>query len=235
MGEKGYLFTRNLRFWGKYALKKQCMLLGITAVYAVFTMAIAGAFGKEILSMICNYIIMIETVGILVCQVEYVVCNLPLIISFGACRKESVWGIQIANVVFFISALLVFFVSAAVLRASGEQGVILHMGTGEIMFRFVGVLMFVAALGQTAVVLCVRNGGKKGAAFILFIVFAVIVVAVMGVLFYWGAFGSGSGSVPSGVEKISVLSAKLAGPVGIAGYAASLFALNKYILTYEVR
>lgn len=233
MGEKGYLFTRNLQFWGKYALKKQCMLLGITAVYAVVMIPMTGAFEKEILSMICNYTIMIETVGILVCQVEYVVCNLPLIISFGACRKESVWGMQIANAVFFISALLAFFVSAAVLRAFGEQR--LQMGMAEIMFCFVGVLMFVAALGQTAVVLCVRNGGKKGASFIVFIVFAVIVVAGMGVLFYWGAFGRGSGAVTSGVEKISVLSARLAGPVGIAGYAASLFALNKYILTYEVR
>lgn len=165
---------------------------------------------------------MMEMIGFLILPVESIGKQLNLALSFGSGRMESVWGMQLANVLYLIQAVTLY-------------GIAIRMS--EQIFLFAGCAVLALALGQFYVVLYLKSGCKTGAVQGIHLIFAAIFIVVLGV-FFMGMFGSEYAGIKESIGMFSGVVQKLlmlAGVAGIALYLLGFFMERRYIKNYEVR
>lgn len=212
---------RNLIFWGKLAEKYVLVAMAMIVGYVFFFSYLGGGSyfkTNEIWSILFVYQMMLILISALMAPFSYGIYYIPLVMSFGSKRDETVWGLQLMN-------WLVL----------GEMGafLLLFAGLSSRFGEWLDVVVWIAwicgtfglALGQFVTAFGLRFG-MKGIkiigviAVLLFTVmggFLLIFIANNGVFFiktHWLAAGAVIGGIC---------------------YAGSVYLLLQVVRTYEVR
>lgn len=229
-----HMINRNIRFWGSYAEKNLLLAVGMSMLYDFVFFGFSSE-SKGRMESVLFYIIMLGVLFMTMIQFQYATGSIPLALSFGAGRRECVWGIQFANAIFYIQMLAAFAVPVIAETLNTPQGG--RTMTMKAAVRLVGifsaVLLLAAAVGQFCIIVCFRFGVRGGGAFLLV---AYLLVVLPSVLFSVFMVGMGRPKL-AGNERITQLagiSAAVCMAVAAMLYAAGVFLLLKKIRNYEV-
>lgn len=102
---KNAIVKRNVLFWGKYGVQLTGILLGFTVLYG-FLFNMGGDIGKFWETAHFYGLI----IGILFAYIgapSYSGAYIPMVISFGSGRKEAIWGAQLRNAAYIVTAYAV--------------------------------------------------------------------------------------------------------------------------------
>ena len=161
---KNAIVKRNILFWGKYGVQLVGIMLGFTILYG-FLFNMGGDIGKFWETAHFYGLI----IGILFAYIgapSYSGAYIPMVISFGSGRKEALWGAQLRNAAYIVTAYVIVlfteYMSSGSLSATKDILVL----EGMVLFSAVGQFCMAAQL----------YFGRKG--MIVSVVFIAVVLAV---------------------------------------------------------
>ena len=169
------IIKRNVLFWGKSGLQLTYTMLIFMVVYGfLFNMGSSSIFG-DFWKTAYFYGGIISVLFALIGPISYVGAYLPLVLSFGSGRRETVFGTQIYCAVYVVSAyiILIFTGFMSSEKFDGKLNVLI-----AVLFVFmtaIGQLLLVAqmhfgikgmVLGIVLVALCMVGGFVAGFGFI---------------------------------------------------------------------
>ncbi len=212
------VLKRNILFWGSLAEKYIGVTFLIIWFYVIFFSYIGGKkiFGtEEMWEIWFTYQVMLLLVSTVVVPMSYGMVYIPLVMSFGSRRDETVWGFQIVNwlVLGEMGGLLVLFACFSSLVS--KQGVCLILLGGVIGM----------ALGQFSTALGLRFG-MKGVWFVTMLIMVLIVTG-----------GGVLGLIIARMGEIVIQQRWLwiAAGAAVVLYIGSIFTLRQIVRNYEVR
>ena len=168
---KNAIVKRNVLFWGKYGVQLTGILLGFTVLYG-FLFNMGGDIGKFWETAHFYGLI----IGILFAYTgasSYSGVYIPMVISFGSGRKEALWGAQLRNAAYIVSAYMVVLFTEYM--NSGSLSV-----TKDILI-FEGMVLF-SAVGQFCMAAQLHFGQKGMIASVVFIAVVVAVGTFVGLM-----------------------------------------------------
>lgn len=215
---------RNALYWGRLSEQMILLLIGISAFYVIIFGMDADSV-EEIFINASGYIGLVGLMFAWISQISYVASYMPLAISFGAKRMETVWGIQYLNFLLAVQIILLFGIVSV---PAGIFSVIGWVGIGF----FALAAVFCAAVGQFCSAAYIRFGVKGT------VVYSIVVVGSILVALFTGMSGSINGIIERIPEMLmgdrnTLLTAAAAGVFLI--YAASYLVFRRIIKNYEVR
>lgn len=236
-----HIFRRNMHLWGRWAFRSEAVFLFTTAINGIVLCVMSKTTSGALYYMVLFFLLFMEMFGMLMQQPEYVKRHFPLAISLGSGRMESVWGMQLANLLLYLQILFVLGIGMRLegVVAGGEAVGIRNM-EGMRMPLLAGALLFVAAVGQLLAAVCLKWREWKSiwrvVLFIVGIAFSSAVIAFFGgqILFFM------DGKILScfvGLEKMfpTLLQLmKAVGPAGLLLYVIGFFEIKKRMNEYEV-
>lgn len=220
------VIKRNMRFWGKYGLQLNGMLLAFSAVYGLFFANVREGFW----STLFFYLVLLGMMFAFIAPTSYGGAYIPLVMSFGSGRKEAVWGLQLF--IFIFDAVTYVWM----LAAGYIQFCVLDFSDGLLTFAvsnwlLLEGLVIAAALGQLCNAVNMRYG-KKG-----------MVLFITGVLLFTG-IGAAVGIVNGEIityfllrirQSAATFCVAAAGVFAVALYAVSVLVMFRTVKNYEVR
>lgn len=234
---KKHAIKRTLRYWGYYVVRMFLVILLMGIIYGViFARGETGGVRQTMISVMF-YVAMMEGVMLLVLPMNYVAGNLPLVLSMGSGRKEAFYGIQFANLLFFLQTVLTLSIGGWMLYSSYEQKDVISISMTEgIWTIFPAAIFLVVAIGQIGAWLSLRFGMKGSVIYtILFVL--LLIGTVIGIGLFVGLNLKSWTETPdiSGVLQVGMRVAKIAVfAVGLILYVIGFRLLKRTIMRYEV-
>lgn len=225
---KYYRIKRNIRFWGRNAEIMMAMLGGFVCLYAI---VFCGSSGQTLWESVAFYLLLCGVLFAYLQPVSMGSAYLPMILSFGAGRKESVWGMQFANLIFAFQ--IIAFETVCLIAAQIKTGVDIPA---------IGILaeatILCTAFGQLAgaAQLCC---GKKGIGIwsavggtIAVMAIAILMEFRMNAAFFYEDMPGNFGAALKGLDGIVLI---VGGVAAVGVYLLSVWLLQRIVLRYEVR
>lgn len=217
---KNGIIKRNILFWGKYGVQLAGIMLGFLVLYG-FLFNIGGDIGKfwETAYM---YGLIISMLFAYMGPPCYSGAYIPMVISFGSGRKEALWGAQLRNGVYLVTAYVILLFTEFMKQGSlsVDRDILLLEG-----------MILCSAIGQFCMAIQMHFG-RKG-----FIVSIVCIAVIMAV----GTF-TGLMQVENIASAWMVISNQgmwmlLAGGalVAVAVYGISVVVVLRVMKNYEVK
>lgn len=234
---KKHAIKRTLRYWGYYVVRMFLVILLMGIIYGViFARGETGGVRQTMISVMF-YVAMMEGVMLLVLPMNYVAGNLPLVLSMGSGRKEAFYGIQFANLLFFLQTVLTLSIGGWMLYSSYELKDVISISMTEgIWTIFPAAIFLVVAIGQIGAWLSLRFGMKGSVIYtILFVL--LLIGTVIGIGLFVGLNLKSWTETPdiSGVLQVGMRVAKIAVfAVGLILYVIGFRLLKRTIMRYEV-
>ena len=161
---KNAIVKRNILFWGKYGVQLTGILLGFTILYG-FLFNMGGDIGKFWETAHFYGLI----IGILFAYIgapSYSGVYIPMVLSFGSGRKEALWGAQLRNAAYIVTAYVIVLFTEYMSSGSLSVTKDILVLEGMVLFSAVGQFCMAAQL----------YFGRKG--MIVSIVFVVVLLGV---------------------------------------------------------
>lgn len=184
-----HVFLRNLKLWGGSAVYAQGTLLFAT-LFGTAVMCFLSSMNKLIVYYCWGifYYLMMELIGMLVQQMGYTTRQYPLAIAFGSGRMESVYGMQLSNLLFGITSILMFgiFMAAGQNLYSYETGG-LRMEIAAKLIMYAEMVIVALAFGQLMAVFSLKKERRNAVYLIFFAIISAIIVigGMVIILFGW--------------------------------------------------
>lgn len=235
------IVCRNMCLWGRWAFRSEAVFLFTAAICGIVLYTFSETTIKALYYTMLFFLLLMEMYGMLMQQTEYAKRYFPLALSMGAGRTESVWGMQLANLLLYVQVLLVLGIGMhleGAIVGSGTAGI--QSMEGMTMPLLAGALLFVAAAGQLMTAATLKWEERKriwqvlifivgiGLSFVLIIFFGGQILFLMDG--YQLAFFTGSETV----FPTMLFLMKAAGPVGFVLYVFGFFQVKKALAEYEV-
>lgn len=204
---------RNIRYWGRLTEQLVGIIVLACVIYGGF-MSLSldnGDFWENIVS----YMVMMAIIFLDVVQMNYATAYIPLALSFGARRRETLWGVQWMNLLVFVQIMVLIICAEGIHAGSLLPG--LDFGR-----KILGLILMALAMGQFGNAMALKWGGK---ARVIFVILYVLLFVVLG--FVWAVSMEISGS-PAWIWTACVAS-------GVVLYAISIYTLYRALRNYEVR
>lgn len=229
MTMKNHIRKRLVRYWSPVA-EKLVFTVVLCTLFYIYIVAAESMDGE--ISIYFFYQGMMGLMIMLIGQLNYVNFHIPMTMSFGAGRKESLWGMQWAN--FLLYAQLLIF-AAVMIFLMRDQSVAVPEMERSFLGGYAALLLVVMALGQIGVMVALRFGNKGKTIFIIVTILLIIGVVVAVMLFMISAYDTiqAQAVMPDFWRKIYMIEA-LAAVAGIALYAVVLLKMKKTLMNYEV-
>lgn len=206
---------RNIVFWGTITEKYIFMMLVIILLYSIFYSYIGGE--REFFDVFFTYQIIVALVSSLVAPMSYGVTYIPLVMSFGSKRKETVWGVQFMNWLIVVQMEVLLILSAGL--SSAVSGRTVLVAEIALIVMTTGV-----ALGQIAAAMGLKFG-MKGSWIVVIVISVLAFAAIM--FFAESAFHNGKLLFSEYLLPASAITAGFL-------YAGSVFVLMRVLRSYEV-
>lgn len=205
---------RNLLFWGREAERIMAMCVLFAFGFGLYMWIIDK--GVEI-TVIPRYMLVMGIFMSILVPMTHIPTNVALTISMGARRKETLWGIEIMNILLSLQILLVYMVTNVIFNKDFNArkcllALILLIGT--------------AAIGQIASTISLR-AGRTGMVLACLMILAIVLLVILYLLLV-------EGSPETFFEKLSI--AKIVGGLVIAAaiYVISAFVMKRQLKNYAV-
>lgn len=236
-----HIFCRNMCLWGGWAFRSEAVFLLTTAICGTVIYVMSETTDRAMYYMIFFLLLVMEMYGMMMQQTEYARRQFPLALSFGAGRTESVWGMQLANLLLYVQVLLALRIGMqleSVIAVPGTVGIRDMEGMG--MPVLAGTLLFVAAIGQLMTVASLKWEDRKHIwqvlIFLAGISLSTILIVFIGSQILYAMdgktlmfFGKAQKVFPALLFLMRV-----AGPVGLVLYVFGFFQVKKALEEYEV-
>lgn len=218
---------RSLLYWAKCALK----MFGITLTAVIIISALNFLLISDsnrgmsyMISMVQIYCLFIGSIVVLGSQVSYSLYNLPIIISFGALRKQSFIEIQFMNIILLIENYVLFVVASIICNGRIES---INMPMYIIVLT---VMIFLMGIGEHIVAITMRFQ-KIGT--IIMVIFFMIIGGIGGFFFSMTGMKDRGPILQRAVldNRIIIWSAAIT----IMVYALGAFLMYRAIKKYEVK
>lgn len=235
------IFNRNMRLWGMAAFRMEGVCLLTTAINGLVLCVLSETTKGALYYTLFFFLLFMEMYSMLMQQTEYIKRHLPLALSLGSGRMESVWGMQLANLLLYVQVLLVLGIGMNLegVIVGGEAAGIRHM-EGMKLPLLAGALLFMTAVGQLLAVASLKWREQKsiwqGLVFIAGMILSSLTIVFFGAQILF-SMDESMRSLLSGVQKVFpelLLLIKCTGPVGLILYVLGFFQIKKEIAAYEV-
>lgn len=231
---KEYVWKRTIKYWGRQALVQVLFLWLFSFVYAVIRYLVAGNPNEMVFFV--GYAAIVALIGELIFPLQNMVQAMPMVLSFGAGRREAFWGMQFGNLLRFIQQLLITAILTVVLCIS--RNVHFSVLEGIKIWATFSLGLFIAlTLGQLFAYFSLCGYKKR-----IWILGGVIVAILFVVVIIWIVDTlMGFPSDYSAGEAQLVLLQKAFVPVVISsivcviGYVICAVLIRKKMMFYEVR
>lgn len=238
-----HIFWRNLRLWGRSAAYAQGSLLFAT-LCGTAVMCFLSSPNKPMVyyCWAIFYYIMMEMIGMLVQQMGYTNRQYPLAIAFGSGRMESVYGMQLSNLLFGITSILMFgiFMAAGQNLYSYETGG-LRMEITVKLIMYAEMVIVALAFGQLMAVFSLKKERRNDVYLICFVIISAIIVigGVVVIFFGWEIFEilqivNKERELSQNIARLSPMVCHGFGGLGVLLYLIGFFKLKDVMQEYEV-
>ena len=226
---KKQVWERTRRYWGQMGGKMALQVILCVLVYMFFMNTSISEGSDFFISFF--YQGMMGTIFMVIGPISFVNTSLPVTMTFGAGRKESLWGMQLANFSMFF--LLVFFAVCSGFYYKGNSSEVTTEIAVHVLVIYGIVLLLAMDVGQIGVFVSLRFSRKGTVVYMVGAILVTMGVIVGGVLWAMRQ-GIGDGMNPG----ILLQSVRAAETVGLAAavllYVAGFLGLRRSLMTYEV-
>lgn len=236
-----HIIMRNLRLWGGWALRTQIIYLLGTAIYTAIMYIFSSDNQRHSTYYVAIFYFMImQLVGMLAHQSEYVNKQYPMALTFGSGRMESVWGMQLANAVFGGTSVLLFGILIVIERfVLGEEAIGIVNRAGWGILAYAGIVLLVLAVGQLIAASGLKNGTVDKVYLAAIIIFGIIIVGAVVTVMGWEVFlAFGIFDEEKQITRtMTNLTSWIFGGMGLLGvllYLIGFFRIKKAVQVYEV-
>lgn len=204
-------FIRNFKFWFATTQKVVGLMLAFGFGYTLL-------FNKMI-NQDMNYMFIIAIVSSFIFPITYVATHVPLIISFGATRKEAALGFQIMNILSAVELEAAVWIHKMIFPETNVVG-------EDIVLVSLVLIIWGYSIGQICGSISLKFGKGIGTAVLII---GVMSVTLMAMIFAYAFEGMVA-------EVINMpLALLIVGVVGIVVYVISIFVLMQVLKNYEVK
>lgn len=216
------IIKRNVLFWGKSGLQLTGIMLIFMVVYGFLFNMGSGSMLGDFWKTAYFYGGIISVLFALIGPVAYVGAYLPLTLSFGSGRRETVFGAQIFCVVYVVSAYIILVFAG--FMSSGKFD-------GKLNVLIAVLFIFMTAVGQLVSVSQMHFGMKGMIIGIIMVVLGIVIGIVTGIGF--------SDQIIAWINKIQTnvvwILLAIGAIVSIVLYAVSVMVLFREMKHYEVK
>lgn len=235
---KKHAVKRTIRYWGCYVVKMFFVILLMAVIYGVvFARGETRGIQQTMISVMF-YVAIMESIMILVLPMTYVGGNFPLVVSMGSGRKEAFWGIQFANLLFYVQTVLALSIGGWMLLCASEvaENMSVSVIRGIWMVLLAGIFLLVA-MGQIGAWLSLRYGMKGNIMYTIGFV-VMLVAGAIGVGFFvanrweiWASVSDITGMLQIGIKEVGLLFLVVA----LILYSIGFVLLKRTTMHYEVQ
>lgn len=231
------VIERNLYYWGSTNVKMIGTILLTTLIYGIAFYSSSDNNG-ELIGNVLFYMMMMEAVFLMIIQITSETMHIPLLLSFGAGRKELLWGMQISNLILWLQAvLLCVWGTGTVWKLLPEEGAEIQLPMLESVLIYGEMLIFGMALGQFGLAINLKSDKKRavftGIFMAVYIVFFITYLLFIGTPWMMGREEISSWFV---LERQWVVVLEIVfGIVSFGLYLAGVLIIRKMLRRYEVR
>lgn len=209
------IIKRNVLFWGKSAEFVFALMAVFSIVYGlIFYSNDEASAGYSIIF----YTIVFGLAGSMIVMMSYGMAYIPIIISFGAGRKEAIAGLQISAWIFIMQMEALLWVSGFVCKIPMKD--ISKYAIAGLVLMIIGI-----SIGQLFSVICIRFERKKIFR-ILIIIIMIFIVSVTNILFL---------SQNEDMKEFLPIFLYVVYFMTALCYVASTIFSCRFMMTYEVR
>lgn len=227
------VWKRTIHFWGYQVERMFLIMIVMSAIYSLLGTKYKLDGEESFTLTMFMYMAIVGTVVILMLQMGYASTHVPLILSMGASRRETLMGVQFSNLLYFVQMMILMGVGLVVFPIIDGKWNSLFI----CIWLIIAIVYFAAtAIGQFGAWLHMRYGMKGSIIYSVLFVVLLLVVGGVVALIAGRAWNGGVEAVltwESMKNELTVVCV-VALVIGIVVYIAGYQLLKKAIMNYEV-